>query len=547
MVTASPRPSAPRPSSLGSAALALALLAGASPALAVQTIDFNTLPPGASVTNQFPGVVFSVVNAVSPGDTPLVGALGSATSSPSNNLTAPGDGAGDSSPEFLRMQFTNPQRRVQFTTGRGFGLAGTGSSRVRVRWFNNLNTLLGTRFVSSTDFACQAFVNLGSDTGPANISRVDIQTFNDNQLTPEAEFEYIDDLTYRADVTAPLVSIASPVADTCICNNPVITGVQCDADGTLVSRRVEFGTSPNGPWTLITSATTGVCSVGTLASWNTAALPSGQYYIRASAINAEGDESEFITRVVLDKSAPAAVLRAPAAELIASTTVCFDGTVDDGGCSNPSYRVQWSTFPAGVFNPVNPSQPVYTGSVINDPLGNNWNISSLPDGPYVVRLSASDACGNASALVERRIVVDNTRPIAIINSPEACSKQRGIIRIAGTAFDANLSGWVLQIAGGPFSSWETFATSSANVVNGTLSFLDTDTFPPCAYAVRLLVNDRASVSCSGNTQNAEFVRTFRITESGQCEDIDFNNDGLFPDDNDLLAFLSVLAGGSCTP
>jgi beta-glucanase (GH16 family) len=30
-----------------------------------------------------------------------------------------------------------------------------------------------------------------------------------------------------------------------------------------------------------------------------------------------------------------------------------------------------------------------------------------------------------------------------------------------------------------------------------------------------------------------------------CSDIDFNNDGLFPDDSDLLAFLRVLAGGSC--
>jgi hypothetical protein len=30
-----------------------------------------------------------------------------------------------------------------------------------------------------------------------------------------------------------------------------------------------------------------------------------------------------------------------------------------------------------------------------------------------------------------------------------------------------------------------------------------------------------------------------------CNDIDFNNDGLFPDDNDLVAFLRVLAGGGC--
>jgi hypothetical protein len=33
--------------------------------------------------------------------------------------------------------------------------------------------------------------------------------------------------------------------------------------------------------------------------------------------------------------------------------------------------------------------------------------------------------------------------------------------------------------------------------------------------------------------------------TGTCNDIDFNNDGLFPDDSDLLAFLTLLAGGDC--
>jgi hypothetical protein len=35
------------------------------------------------------------------------------------------------------------------------------------------------------------------------------------------------------------------------------------------------------------------------------------------------------------------------------------------------------------------------------------------------------------------------------------------------------------------------------------------------------------------------------TNDPNCNDIDFNNDGLFPDDNDLISFLSVLAGGAC--
>jgi hypothetical protein len=32
-----------------------------------------------------------------------------------------------------------------------------------------------------------------------------------------------------------------------------------------------------------------------------------------------------------------------------------------------------------------------------------------------------------------------------------------------------------------------------------------------------------------------------------CNDIDFNGDGLFPDDSDLITFLRVLAGGECNP
>jgi hypothetical protein len=35
------------------------------------------------------------------------------------------------------------------------------------------------------------------------------------------------------------------------------------------------------------------------------------------------------------------------------------------------------------------------------------------------------------------------------------------------------------------------------------------------------------------------------TNDPNCNDIDFNNDGLFPSDDDLIAFLRVLAGGSC--
>ena len=30
-----------------------------------------------------------------------------------------------------------------------------------------------------------------------------------------------------------------------------------------------------------------------------------------------------------------------------------------------------------------------------------------------------------------------------------------------------------------------------------------------------------------------------------CQDIDFNNNGVFPEDQDVVDFFNVLAGGSC--
>jgi hypothetical protein len=41
------------------------------------------------------------------------------------------------------------------------------------------------------------------------------------------------------------------------------------------------------------------------------------------------------------------------------------------------------------------------------------------------------------------------------------------------------------------------------------------------------------------------IRGFAV-QTPVCDGIDFNGDGLFPDDSDLVDFLSVLAGGACS-
>jgi hypothetical protein len=48
------------------------------------------------------------------------------------------------------------------------------------------------------------------------------------------------------------------------------------------------------------------------------------------------------------------------------------------------------------------------------------------------------------------------------------------------------------------------------------------------------------------------VDYFNVLAGGTCPyadpcDIDFNNNGVFPEDEDVVAFFRVLAGGPCVP
>jgi hypothetical protein len=62
------------------------------------------------------------------------------------------------------------------------------------------------------------------------------------------------------------------------------------------------------------------------------------------------------------------------------------------------------------------------------------------------------------------------------------------------------------------------------------------------FAFSLKSSASATANITGNRASL-----MRISVAAECDDIDFNNDNLFPDDNDLVDFLTVLAGGPCSP
>ena len=162
-----------------------------------------------------------------------------------------------------------------------------------------------------------------------------------------------------------------------------------------------------------------------------------------------------------------------------------------------------------------------------------------------MRLVASDLCGQATTVGPRAVVVDNTPPVGFISDPLNCAEVFGTVVIRGTASDANIAGWTLQVVGGNWHSWQTIATGSTNIVNGVLGMFNADINPACCYAVRLLVSDRSLVGCGPGTQSAEYVTTIGTVPAGSCDDIDFNNDGVSPSTDDIEAFLRVFGGGAC--
>jgi len=115
----------------------------------------------------------------------------------------------------------------------------------------------------------------------------------------------------------------------------------------------------------------------------------------------------------------------------------------------------------------------------------SWNTAALADGAYNLRTTATDDCGQSTA-VTRAVTVDNTGPVAVITLPIQCTAANGVVQITGTASDANLDHWVLEYTGGADHVWHNppIATGNVSVVNGVLGTWNTAGLPACAYTLR---------------------------------------------------------------
>jgi subtilisin-like proprotein convertase family protein len=344
-----------------------------------------------------------------------------------------------------------------------------------------------------------------------------------------------------APLSQPTAFISSPTDFACGCNPLQVSGTAADSVAGLSSWLLEWSASANGPWGTIATGTTPVINAQ-LANWLSSSAGEGLRFLRLTATNALGLSSSFTTVAYFDQSFEVVDIESPISVSYASEEVCVYGTVSDYCFS--SYQVVYAPPPFNSFVPINGGSGTFPSVVINDEVA-LWNVSSLPDGPYRLRVRGNTSC-NAFRQIQREVVVDNTPPVALIADPANCMSVGGVVAVRGTASDANMSGWVLQVTGGPYNGWTTIGSGSTNVFNNTLATWNTSSLPDCAYTLRLVVTDRATIGCRRDAQSAEYLTSFDLSQTAPCDDIDFNNDGSFFDPCDIDAFLLVFSEGPCT-
>jgi len=481
------------------------LLASAATARAdCPTIDFENLAANTAVTSQYSGVTFSVLPQTCGNNPTLYMRIvvpPNGTSSGTKCIKID-EGCPSFSDDYLRMVFTNPQSEVSFTLG-------DWTATYTIRYYTNSAGagLLGSFTVTippagSGDVGVHRRVTVTS--AARNIRRIEVQA-------SASAFEAIDDLTYNVDSTAPFAEITSPAQLACVCNSTAIIGSAYDVDGPITRWQLHRKALGATVWTFVATSATEITN-GTLATWVTTATD-GYYTLRLTVENSCGVEKVWTTDVFLDKALNSLSLRSPVNGSLVGGSLCADGTAWDhcGG----SFALDYRPAEGGVWQPFT---TVNLPWIITDPLG-SWNTRAVADGDYLVRLMATDDCGNA-ATNQATVTVDNTAPVAIITAPTACSARNGLVQVFGTASDAHLAGWTLQYTGGNAHDWVVIASSNANA-NGLLATWDTTALAPCAYTLRLIATDRAVLDCNGSAHNqSEYTVSVNIVNDPLAVDTD---------------------------
>lgn len=517
----------------------LALLLAVLPAVA-QTVDFEDLTVGDSTTCGAPPLVSQGVPILAE---PFFYSGGGSTCNSAVVSSGNVNGTQD-------LMLGN-------VTGRFLFPGPLDALSIEYAWFGgNLNLRVNGQLVNVNTPA-----GLAGVWGFAALGQIQVQVFaNQLVLTPVSGYIYdfaiggqeffVDNARYDTagclSSTPPIAVIDEPLNGACLCDVTKIIGTADDPDDGLDHYTLEYRKLFDPTWVVFGGAATPVNN-GVLGYFEpgTLGLSQGIYLIRLNVVNKCGDDEELIIAVYYDNALDDLHLDSPASGDIVGGVVCFDGTVYDNGCFD-RYVVGYRPAGSGTaYSPVDPGTPIYYGTKINQVFA-TWDTLALgiPDGDYEIRIVGWTDCGYSTQL-DLVLTVDNTSPLAEITNPLNCESVAGIVKVTGTAFDANLAGWVLQFTGGPYNNWVTIAAGNTNVIDDVLGSWDVTQLPPCCYTLRLVVTDLATLNCNPAIHHQTEFEVSVDVNAEPCPDRgDINQDGVV-DFFDIDPFVECLVLGGC--
>ena len=291
------------------------------------------------------------------------------------------------------------------------------------------------------------------------------------------------------DRTGPALSIAAPAAQACLAGPLAVEG---GVDDPHLKRWTITLRTAGAPDALLASGTASV--TGTLAVL--APASEGPHELVVAATDLVANAREVAIPFVADRTAPAVALAAPLdGAWVSGLYAPVDLTVD---VADPNL-VGWT---ASLDDGGGTRRELASGSAAG--LATSaWDAGAEPEAAVTLVVEARDCAGNL-ARTQALVRVDHTLPVATIDAPRDVFA-RAPLAFTGTASDANLASWTLELAQGPASAAVGFApvaSGTASVASGTLGELLS--LPADGlYTARLTVRDHAGNEAVG-------VSTFEI-------------------------------------
>ncbi|TAN41053.1 MAG: hypothetical protein EPN25_05690 [Nitrospirae bacterium] len=296
-------------------------------------------------------------------------------------------------------------------------------------------------------------------------------------------------VTVVVDTTLPLIDIKQPIINSYIKSNAVtVFGTTSDVNLAeySITNTGETGTAPVDA----ASQSRGDYVFGTLND-----LPEGTYAMNVKAKDLAENSSEKNIPFTIDRTPPKVTLDAPKdrefygniKNVINATGGIVERNLEGYSlrCGLGDNPTLWTVLQSGNAVPVNPQ-------LFSWKVGKN---DAVPDGLYTLSLYAKDKAGwEREAKV--KVTIDNTPPDVSIASPRNGDYAKAATDIRGTAFDANLLKYILEISAGPCGSafkWAPLKIATNSVKDGSLGSLQA--LPPDGnYCLRLTALDKVENS-----------------------------------------------------